>query len=204
MCVFAAPAECLRSLLCLEKCIAFAARSSVGRASRRRLWISRLWLLMEACRCREEPAAHTHHCSVITHGRSWTRLIGLKCMEVCKRTCCAHTPLQCHHAWWVSMKRSNERHDHCFKKPCLSLTCAAVYRSSDAQPCSHSWCALYLRVQLYNLAQTGFQPARFFSVDRVFRNEAIDRTHLAEFHQVEGACLCVCLCVCLQLSSYLF
>uniref|UniRef100_A0A7S3VJY5 phenylalanine--tRNA ligase n=1 Tax=Dunaliella tertiolecta TaxID=3047 RepID=A0A7S3VJY5_DUNTE len=39
---------------------------------------------------------------------------------------------------------------------------------------------------LYNLAQTGFQPARFFSVDRVFRNEAIDRTHLAEFHQVEG------------------
>ena len=41
-------------------------------------------------------------------------------------------------------------------------------------------------LQLYKLAQSGFQPARFFSIDRVFRNEAIDRTHLAEFHQVEG------------------
>jgi len=39
---------------------------------------------------------------------------------------------------------------------------------------------------LYKLAQEGFRPAKYFSVDRVFRNEAIDRTHLAEFHQVEG------------------
>ena len=31
-----------------------------------------------------------------------------------------------------------------------------------------------------------FEPVRYFSIDRVFRNEAIDRTHLAEFHQVEG------------------
>lgn len=46
--------------------------------------------------------------------------------------------------------------------------------------------AYLLSMQLYNLAQSGFQPARFFSIDRVFRNEAIDRTHLAEFHQVEG------------------
>ncbi|KAN0069649.1 tRNA synthetases class II core domain (F) domain containing protein [Elaphomyces granulatus] len=30
------------------------------------------------------------------------------------------------------------------------------------------------------------RPARYFSIDRVFRNEAIDATHLAEFHQVEG------------------
>lgn len=27
---------------------------------------------------------------------------------------------------------------------------------------------------------------RFFSIDRVFRNETLDATHLAEFHQVEG------------------
>ena len=40
---------------------------------------------------------------------------------------------------------------------------------------------------LYRLAQDGFKPAKYFSIDRVFRNEAIDRTHLAEFHQVEGA-----------------
>lgn len=30
------------------------------------------------------------------------------------------------------------------------------------------------------------RPARLFSIDRVFRNEAVDATHLAEFHQVEG------------------
>ena len=39
---------------------------------------------------------------------------------------------------------------------------------------------------LHKLAQDGFRPAKFFSIDRVFRNEAVDRTHLAEFHQVEG------------------
>lgn len=36
------------------------------------------------------------------------------------------------------------------------------------------------------LLQEGFRPAKYFSIDRVFRNEAIDRTHLAEFHQIEG------------------
>ncbi|KIX04482.1 phenylalanine-tRNA ligase, alpha subunit [Rhinocladiella mackenziei CBS 650.93] len=30
------------------------------------------------------------------------------------------------------------------------------------------------------------RPARYFSIDRVFRNETVDHTHLAEFHQVEG------------------
>ncbi|GAA5950346.1 hypothetical protein JCM3765_004515 [Sporobolomyces pararoseus] len=41
---------------------------------------------------------------------------------------------------------------------------------------------------LYELAQQkdGFKPAKMFSIDRVFRNEAVDATHLAEFHQVEG------------------
>ena len=29
-------------------------------------------------------------------------------------------------------------------------------------------------------------PFKAFSIDRVFRNEAVDKTHLAEFHQVEG------------------
>lgn len=32
----------------------------------------------------------------------------------------------------------------------------------------------------------GFKPVKMFSIDRVFRNEAVDMTHLAEFHQVEG------------------
>ena len=30
------------------------------------------------------------------------------------------------------------------------------------------------------------QVTRYFSIDRVFRNETVDATHLAEFHQVEG------------------
>lgn len=29
-------------------------------------------------------------------------------------------------------------------------------------------------------------PSKLFSIDRVFRNESVDATHLAEFHQVEG------------------
>ncbi|CAD5228414.1 unnamed protein product [Bursaphelenchus okinawaensis] len=40
--------------------------------------------------------------------------------------------------------------------------------------------------QLYQLAQNGFKPSKYFSIDRVFRNETLDATHLAEFHQVEG------------------
>ncbi|KAG9306608.1 hypothetical protein G9A89_004805 [Geosiphon pyriformis] len=40
---------------------------------------------------------------------------------------------------------------------------------------------------LYNLAQQKeFKPVKYFSIDRVFRNETVDATHLAEFHQVEG------------------
>ncbi|KAJ1675114.1 Phenylalanyl-tRNA synthetase, beta subunit, cytoplasmic, partial [Spiromyces aspiralis] len=34
--------------------------------------------------------------------------------------------------------------------------------------------------------QKPFHPAKYFSIDRVYRNEAVDATHLAEFHQVEG------------------
>ncbi|NWJ07382.1 SYFA ligase, partial [Crypturellus undulatus] len=40
---------------------------------------------------------------------------------------------------------------------------------------------------LHRLAQQApFAPGRWFSLERVFRNEAVDATHLAEFHQVEG------------------
>uniref|UniRef100_H2ZKP0 phenylalanine--tRNA ligase n=1 Tax=Ciona savignyi TaxID=51511 RepID=H2ZKP0_CIOSA len=40
---------------------------------------------------------------------------------------------------------------------------------------------------LYKLAQQEeFKPVKYFSIDRVFRNETLDATHLAEFHQVEG------------------
>ena len=36
------------------------------------------------------------------------------------------------------------------------------------------------------LAENPSKPCRMFTVDRVFRKEAIDRTHLPEFHQIEG------------------
>ncbi|CAG5093490.1 Similar to alpha-PheRS: Phenylalanine--tRNA ligase alpha subunit (Drosophila melanogaster) [Cotesia congregata] len=40
---------------------------------------------------------------------------------------------------------------------------------------------------LYQLMQKGeFKPVKYFSIDRVFRNETLDATHLAEFHQIEG------------------
>ncbi|EEB16028.1 phenylalanyl-tRNA synthetase alpha chain, putative [Pediculus humanus corporis] len=40
---------------------------------------------------------------------------------------------------------------------------------------------------LYKLArEKEFKPVKYFSIDRVFRNETLDSTHLAEFHQVEG------------------
>ena len=41
---------------------------------------------------------------------------------------------------------------------------------------------------LYKLAnqEGGFTPKKYFSIDRVFRNETMDKTHLCEFHQVEG------------------
>lgn len=39
---------------------------------------------------------------------------------------------------------------------------------------------------LYKLSQGPFTPRRYFSIDRVFRNETIDATHLAEFYQIEG------------------
>lgn len=55
---------------------------------------------------------------------------------------------------------------------------------------------LYKLGQSYKEALTGgqqsgntgdcFTAKKYFSIDRVFRNEAMDATHLCEFHQVEG------------------
>ena len=36
------------------------------------------------------------------------------------------------------------------------------------------------------LAENPKEPCRVFAIDRVFRKESIDRTHLPEFHQIEG------------------
>ncbi|XP_064386713.1 LOW QUALITY PROTEIN: phenylalanine--tRNA ligase alpha subunit-like [Halichondria panicea] len=40
---------------------------------------------------------------------------------------------------------------------------------------------------LYKIGQQEkFTPVKYFSIDHVFRNETLDATHLAEFHQIEG------------------
>jgi len=50
-------------------------------------------------------------------------------------------------------------------------------------PCS----ARVLLLLAEETKKTGkFKPKKYFSIDRVFRNEATDATHLFEFHQVEG------------------
>lgn len=40
--------------------------------------------------------------------------------------------------------------------------------------------------KLYELAKTENFVGKYFSIDRLFRNESLDATHLAEFHQIEG------------------
>lgn len=41
-------------------------------------------------------------------------------------------------------------------------------------------------IQFVIFNQEKFTPVKYFSIDRVFRNETLDATHLAEFHQIEG------------------
>jgi phenylalanyl-tRNA synthetase alpha chain len=43
-----------------------------------------------------------------------------------------------------------------------------------------------MRPHDYPHSGADFTPRRYFSIDRVFRNETPDATHLAEFHQIEG------------------
>lgn len=65
-----------------------------------------------------------------------------------------------------------------------------VMSLSDWVVVSIRWCYL----------QKPFAPKKYFSIDRVFRNEAVDRTHLAEFHQIEGVdviLVFITLCVCI-------
>jgi len=43
-----------------------------------------------------------------------------------------------------------------------------------------------ISTQLLHKLAKEYKPAKYFSIDRVFRNENMDHTHLCEFHQVEG------------------
>ena len=49
---------------------------------------------------------------------------------------------------------------------------------------SFGWSLIF--IPCHRLAQQKeFQAQKYFSIDRVFRNETLDATHLAEFHQIE-------------------
>jgi phenylalanyl-tRNA synthetase alpha chain len=50
---------------------------------------------------------------------------------------------------------------------------------------SHTPLSFFL-LQSLMVSQEGWKPAKYFSIDRVFRNEAMDACHLCEFHQIEG------------------
>jgi len=70
-----------------------------------------------------------------------------------------------------------------------SIGYRAPWQSSDSRKLllrTHTTsCSARLLRQLAT-RRGGFKPVKMFSIDRVFRNEAVDATHLAEFHQVEG------------------
>ncbi|KAL0365521.1 UNVERIFIED_CONTAM: Phenylalanine--tRNA ligase alpha subunit, cytoplasmic [Sesamum angustifolium] len=59
------------------------------------------------------------------------------------------------------------------------LSCANVHLPSLFSIKHNAW-------ECYSGFRGPFAPKRYYSIDRVFRNEAVDRTHLAEFHQIEG------------------
>ncbi|THH12544.1 hypothetical protein EW146_g7593 [Bondarzewia mesenterica] len=64
---------------------------------------------------------------------------------------------------------------------------AARCRGETIEGAEFDWGGTSGRVERKEgLQDDGFRPAKLFSIDRVFRNETMDATHLAEFHQVEG------------------
>lgn len=74
-------------------------------------------------------------------------------------------------------------HERCFfSKWSRTETARNVLRTHTTGSSAHT---LYLLNK--KTKETGvFRPGRYYSIDRVFRNEEMDRTHLCEFHQVEG------------------
>lgn len=55
-------------------------------------------------------------------------------------------------------------------------------------PCNKTYTTLYFSYSCeFSFLQKEFKPVKYFSIDRVFRNENVDDTHLAEFHQIEGS-----------------
>ena len=118
--------------------------------------------------------------------------------DTCFLASSTHMFLSCRYGshWKVSEAEKNLLRTHTTavsSRMLYKCDSSAIHSASITIPC----CRLVQRAVLFGqagrrecmcrLAKSGFKPAKFFSIDRVFRNEAIDRTHLAEFHQIEGA-----------------
>lgn len=76
-----------------------------------------------------------------------------------------------------------KEHERCFSSPwSLDESSTNILRTHTTGS------SAYVLYKLYqDTMKTGtFRPGRYYSIDRVFRNEEMDRTHLCEFHQVEG------------------
>lgn len=63
----------------------------------------------------------------------------------------------------------------------MYCTCIVIDHDAPLSLCPTT----YMSNHLLN-HQEKFTPVKYFSIDRVFRNETLDATHLAEFHQIEG------------------
>ncbi|TEB35597.1 phenylalanine-tRNA ligase [Coprinellus micaceus] len=68
----------------------------------------------------------------------------------------------------------------------LAAKCRGEDVDSDDREFTHGGAATSKANDNLAAKDDGFRPAKLFSIDRVFRNETMDATHLAEFHQVEG------------------
>ena len=56
----------------------------------------------------------------------------------------------------------------------------------SVRECSTNWLNKFVSSLSLSTTDETFQQAKYFSINRVFRNENLDATHLAEFHQIEG------------------
>ena len=110
-------------------------------------------------------------------------------------------PALCHSvsAWVPQVRQSLEAGRVSEEPPAHTHHCSVLPHALQTGPGSVNLCLLRRAPPAVPLTfpamaamapQDGFQPRKYFSIDRVFRNEAVDKTHLAEFHQIEGMSTC--------------
>ena len=91
-----------------------------------------------------------------------------------------HHPISDYEQYWQNVKEVHEKGKYGsigYRYPFKEAECLRLVLRTHTTAISAN--------MLHKLAADP-KPARYFSIDRVFRNETVDATHLAEFHQVEG------------------